>query len=291
MSTSLKPAFDPVLLEVLNQFPRIPEDGVSEHELVLQRRQAIAPQCESSVVLVDPDILHEEVTFPGPGGNIILTILRYKNSAGGSRPAFYYIHGGSMVMGTRHFLLNVTFPIVKEFDAVVISVEYRLAPEHPAPAQVEDCYAGLDWVAKNTIKLGIDPARMIISGSSAGGGLAAGVALLARDRKGPSIFAQLLTYPMLDDRNTSISCKQYESDGLFNTKANRAAWDFMLPGARGSKNVSIYAVPARAEDLSGLPPTFIEVGAAELFRDENVAYASKLWEGGVDTELHVWPGA
>jgi acetyl esterase/lipase len=181
--------------------------------------------------------------------------------------------------------------MVKEFDAVLITPEYRLAPEHPAPAQVEDCYAGFEWIVKNSSLLGIDPGRIVVTGTSAGAGLAAGVTLLARDRKGPPIFAQLLTCPMIDDRVDSVSSRQYMEEGLYDGKTNIAAWDMMLPGTRGGKDVSIYVAPARAEDLSGLPRAFIEVGAAEPFRDENVAYASKLWECGVDTELHVFPGA
>ncbi|PVH82147.1 Alpha/beta hydrolase fold-3 [Cadophora sp. DSE1049] len=201
------------------------------------------------------------------------------------------MHGGALVLGNRYFFLGSTFPIAKELDAVVISVEYRLAPEFAAPAQVEDCYAGLEWIFQNASKLGIDPERIIVGGSSAGGGLAAGVALLARDRKGPPIFALKLTYPMLDDCCASISMKQYMNDGWYDGTQNIAAWNMVLPGTRGSKDVSIYVAPSRAEDLSDLPPTCISVGAGDPFRDEDVAFASKLWECGVNAELHVWPGA
>ncbi len=178
--------------------------------------------------------------------------------------------------------------MIKELDAVLVSVEYRLAPEHPDPAPVEDCYAGLKWVSEHATELGINPDHIIISGGSAGGGIAAGVTLLARDRKGPSIFAQQLLYPMLDDRCNNVSNNQFPEEGTWTRRVNIMGWDSLLPGTRGTGNVSIYAAPARAKDLSGLPPAFIEVGSAEPFRDEDVAYATKLWEDGVHAELHVW---
>lgn len=138
--------------------------------------------------------------------------------------------------------------------------------------------------------LGIDAGKIILAGHSAGGGLAAGLGLLARDRGGPKIFAQCLIYPMLDDRMTTVSSKQYENEGTWSGKSNVYAWNALLQGRRGADDISIYAAPARATDLSGLPPTYIDVGGAELFRDENVNYASKLAEFGVSVELHVYPG-
>jgi acetyl esterase/lipase len=131
----------------------------------------------------------------------------------------------------------------------------------------------------------------MIAGTSGGGGVCAGTALLARDRGGPPLCGQCLIYPMIDDRNTTVSAKQFMKEGIWTGENNAIAWDWILAGRRGSKDVSIYAAPARATDLSGLPPTSIDCGSAEVFRDENVAYASKLWEDGVQAELHVWPGA
>lgn len=295
MSSSLRPAFGPVLLDILNKIPRPPPDpalaALSAHEIVLKTREYLAPQWDPATVFTDPDILHEELTCPGPAGDIALTVVRSKNSAGGPRPVIYWMHGGGMKIGSRLFGLGVTFPFVKELDVVLMTVEYRLAPENPAPTQVEDCSAGLIWVADNASQLGVDPGKIIVSGSSAGGGLAAGCALLGRDAKGPSLLGQMLLNPMLDDRNKTLSSKQYESEGLLTGKANVASWDMILPGTRGSEGVSKYVAPSRAEDLSGLPPTYLDSGDAEPFRDEIVAYASKLWEGGVNAELHIWPGA
>ncbi|KIM98352.1 hypothetical protein OIDMADRAFT_43374 [Oidiodendron maius Zn] len=200
--------------------------------------------------LTDSAICHEERTIPGPGGNIALGILRSKNSAGGLRPAIYYTYGGVMVFGTRFYEIGTTFEYIKQLDVVVVSVEYRLAPDHFDPAPVEDCFAGLQWVSEHATELGINSKKAVISGLSAGGGLAAGIALTARDRGGPDLLGQCLIYLMLDDRMSTVSSHQY----------------------------ILYAAPSRATDLSSLPPTWIDVGTAEVFRDEN-------------TELHVWPGA
>jgi acetyl esterase/lipase len=139
-------------------------------------------------------------------------------------------------------------------------------------------------------ELGIDADKILVAGHSAGGGLAAGVSLMARDRGGPKIFAQCLIYPMLDDRMTTVSSKQFAKEGTWSGDSNLYAWNALLAGRRGAKDVSIYAAPARAKDLSGLPPAWIDVGGSELFRDEVVIYASRLAEFGVPTELHVFPG-
>ncbi|WP_370591495.1 alpha/beta hydrolase fold domain-containing protein [Saccharopolyspora montiporae] len=173
---------------------------------------------------------------------------------------------------------------------MAVTVEYRLAPEFPDPYPVEDCYAGLQWTAEHAAELGIDADNLIIAGASAGGGLAAGTALLARDRNGPALAGQVLICPMLDDRDWTVSTAQYENVGLWGRESNRTGWDALLGDRRGTDEVSVYAAPARATDLSGLPPAFIDCGSAELFRDEDVAYATALWHSGVQAELHVWPG-
>ncbi|KAJ3135379.1 hypothetical protein HK100_002780 [Physocladia obscura] len=153
---------------------------------------------------------------------------------------------------------------------------YRLAPENPDPAPVEDCYAALLWTSQNYAELGINANLILIAetsaGPSAGGGLAAGVTLLARDGKQPALAAQVLnTPPVLDDRNTTVSSKQYVNEGTWSRGSNLFGWTSLLQERRGGPNVSIYASPSRATDLSGLPPTFIDVGSAEVFRDEAIA--------------------
>lgn len=288
MSSLRKVSFDPKLAIIMESLPKSPP---FTREIVSVMRDGMKSMVTAEATLTDPAIGHEEKTITGPNGEIKLAILRLKNSAPGLRPAIYYIHGGGMVFGTRFSGIDNTFAWIKELDLVVISVEYRLTPEFSDPVPVEDCYAGLKWVGEHASELNINLEKMIVAGHSAGGGLAAGVALLTRDRGGPRLCAQCLIYPMIDDRMITASSQQYMEEGIWNGKSNIVAWDWLLDGKRGAKDVSIYAAPSRATDLSGLPPTWIDVGSAELFRDENVAYASKLWECGVQAELHVWPGA
>ena len=175
-----------------------------------------------------------------------------------------------------------------EMTAVAVAVESDV--ENPDPAPVEDCYAGLVWTAEHADELGFDPGRLIVAGASAGGGLSAGVTLLARDRSGPALAGQVLIYPMLDDRNETVSSHQIDGTGVWDRGSNDTGWDALLGDRRKTDQVSIYAAPGRAEDLTGLPPTFIDCGSAEVFRDEDVAYASRIWACGGIAELHVWPG-
>jgi acetyl esterase/lipase len=205
-------------------------------------------------------------------------------------PMVYWIHGGGMVLGTNRIGIEEPLDWALELGLVVVSVEYRLAPEHPHPAPVEDCYAGLVWSTEHADELGVDRSRTIVAGGSAGGGLAAAVALMARDRSGPALAGQLLEAPMLDDRNDSASAHQMAGLGVWDRTANETGWSALLGPARGGPDVSPYAAPARAEDLAGLPPAFIDVGSAETFRDEDVDYAQRIWLAGGAAELHVWPG-
>ncbi|GAA1000782.1 alpha/beta hydrolase [Acrocarpospora macrocephala] len=232
-----------------------------------------------------------ELTVPGPAGepDISLLVLRPAGETG-PVPALYNIHGGGMIMGTNRLIPTEMLDMVVELKLAVVSVEYRLAPEHPHPAPVEDCYAGLVWTAKHADEIGVDPGRIVVAGASAGGGLAAAVALLARDRGGPALIGQLLICPMLDDRNDTVSSHQMAGLGVWDRTSNDTGWTALLGDRRGGPDVSPYAAPARATDLSGLPPTFVDVGSAETFRDEDVAYATGIWQSGGVAELHVWPG-
>ncbi|RDW69387.1 hypothetical protein BP6252_08407 [Coleophoma cylindrospora] len=285
---TLKPGYDAELHEVLKQFPSM--DGF-DHEVLKSQRPLLA--ITPDVAIPDPSISHEEVSIPGPGGQIKISVLRSRVSAGGARPAVLYLHGGGMVLGNQLLSISLMLEWVKQLDAVVFSVDYRLAPEHPAPAALDDCYASLEHISKNAAALGIDPEKIMIAGSSAGGGLSAGVSIMARDRNGPKLLAQCLIYPMLDDRMGTVSSSQFFNEGTWTGKSNLAAWDMYLSGRRGKAGVSLAAAPGRAtaEQLRGLPPAWVDVGSAELFRDEDVGYANKLWEAGVQVELHVWPGA
>lgn len=173
---------------------------------------------------------------------------------------------------------------------MVISVEYWLAPEHPDPAPIADCYAGLIWAASNSERLGYDPNRLILAGASAGGGIAAGTALKARDLGAPQLAGQLLLYPMLDDRNDTTSSRQVDGRGIWDRNSNALGWAALLNGRRGNESISGYAAPASAESLDNLPPTYLDCGSAEVFRDEITAYASRIWSHGGSAELHVWSG-
>jgi acetyl esterase/lipase len=232
-----------------------------------------------------------ERLVPGPEGapDVSLLICRPAETTVPSA-VLYNIHGGGMITGDNRLGVSQMLEWANELGAAVISVEYRLAPETPHPGPVEDCYAGLCWTASHAAELGIDPERIIVVGGSAGGGLAAATALLARDRGGPSLAGQLLMCPMLDDRNDTPSAVQMAGLGLWDRSANEVGWTALLGAARGGPDVPPYAAPARAADLSGLPPAFIDVGSAETFRDEAVAYASRIWQAGGIAELHVWPG-
>ncbi|OLF52905.1 alpha/beta hydrolase [Pseudomonas chlororaphis] len=205
-------------------------------------------------------------------------------------PLFYYIHGGGTISGDNRNGIEAALEMAARFGAPLVSVEYRLAPETLYPGPVSDCYAGLAWVSEQARELGSDPCRIVVTGASAGGGLAAATCLLARDHGGPAIAAQLLMYPMLDDRNDSISAFQMEGRGVWDRVSNHTGWTALPGSSRGAANVSAYAAPVRATDLSHLPPTLIDVGSAETFRDEAVSYANQIWYAGGECELHVWPG-
>jgi acetyl esterase/lipase len=171
----------------------------------------------------------------------------------------------------------------------MLAVDYRLAPEHPHPTPVEDCYTGLCWLADHVDELSVDPARIGVMGDSAGGGLAAAAALLARDRGGPHLATQILVYPMLDDRNTTPD-PEIAPFAVWSYDDNTTGWGALLGDAIGGPDVPAYAAPARATDLSGLPACYIEVGQLDIFRDEDLAYAERLSRAGVTVEFHLRPG-
>jgi triacylglycerol lipase len=201
----------------------------------------------------------------------------------------YSIHGGGYVLGSYEMDDFFLDRYCNEFGCVGVSVEYRLAPEHPYPAPLDDCYAALAWTSAHAVDLGIDPARIAVAGASAGGGLAAALALLARDRGEYALAYQLLIYPMIDDRMAMPSSTL--DTVVWTPKANVLGWRAYLGHEPGADGVPSYAAAARADDLTRLPPAWIGVGALDVFRDENITYAQRLLGAGVPAELHVYPGA
>ncbi|MDX3311765.1 alpha/beta hydrolase [Streptomyces sp. NPDC054884] len=291
--TSVPPPFDPELAAALELIKDVIQPGMAMEDIEAIRQGPGMALLSQLDLTAGGTFEVEDRTVPGPEGapGISLLICRPVGPAPGRpRPVVYHVHGGGMVLGNNRAGVDVALDWARALDMVVVSVEYRLAPEHPHPAPVEDVYAGLLWTAEHAEELGADPDRIVIAGTSAGGGLTAALALLLRDRGGPRPIGQLLMCPMLDDRNDTVSSHQMAGLGVWDRTANDTGWTALLGAARGGPDVSPYAAPARAEDLSGLPPAFLDVGSAETFRDEVVGYASRIWQAGGIAELHVWPG-
>jgi acetyl esterase/lipase len=288
--------YDPELEAGLAFFLDLVERIPLRAHTILENRAHFASITPSMEVQADGRAVEwEHRTIPGPAGSpgIEVTIVRPRGSGehDAPRPGVLGIHGGGYVLGTRFFGTGELIDLAERFGTVGVAVEYRLAPEHPAPAAAEDCFAALVWMSQNADRLGIDPARIVVSGASAGGGLTAAVSLIARDRGGPAIAGQLVGCPMIDDRNTTVSAWQYDGIGAWDRNNNDTGWDAALGADRGTDRVHPHQAPARASDLSGLPPAFLEVGSAEIFRDETIDYASRIWAAGGEAELHVWAGA
>jgi acetyl esterase/lipase len=203
-------------------------------------------------------------------------------------PAVVYLHGGGMIMASVDLYDRLVAGYVAETGVPMLSVDYRLAPEHPHPSPVEDGFAGLRWLVDHADGLGVDPGRLAVMGDSGGGGLAAGVVLMARDR-GVPLARQLLIYPMLDDRNTTPDPNLAPFAG-WSYDDNYTGWHALLGDRLGTDDVSEYAAPARAADVSGLPPTYVETGELDIFRDESIEYARRIAASGTSIELHVHPG-
>ena len=284
-----RPAFDPELRAGLTLVGGMFPPTVTPDLIEFMRASYAGPPVED--VVGDRAITYEDVTYAGHQDHrLTATVFRARGSTG-RRPGVLFVHSGGLMFGDRFSGLDRAIEWVEAFDAVLVSIEYRLAPEHPDPFPREDVYAALEWVARDAAALGVDPDRLLMAGASAGGGLVAGAVLAARDRGGPRVRGQVLDYPMLDDRGMTASTDQFDGVGVWDRVSNETGWRALLGDAVGTAAVSPYAAPARATDLRDLPPAFIDVGSAEIFRDEAIAYATAMWNVGGDVELHVWPGA
>jgi acetyl esterase/lipase len=234
----------------------------------------------------DPRVTTEDRVIAGPAGDQAIRIYRPK-TAGPKAPALVYIHGGGMIMGSISGEAALTQMFCAEANVVVISVDYRKAPENPYPAGADDCYSAAQWVFANAAELDIDPDNIGIYGGSAGGGLALAVVLMARDRGSMKFKYMMPIYPMIDDRNETSSTHEVTEVGIWDRSGNIEAWAWYL----GGKPADGYAAPARMEDVSGLPPAYIDVGEMDAFRDEDIAFAQRLMQAGVPCELRIYPGA
>jgi acetyl esterase/lipase len=281
------PPFDAGLRPVLDIMLESFSPSLYLKDLPMLRGAKLGPDADE--LTQGRPIEYAKRVIQGPGGDLELTVFRRTDHAAPTS-ALYFTHTGGLIFGDA---LNGIAPLidyVEEFDTVIVTVDYRLAPEHPAPAAFDDAWAGLLWTAGHAAELGIDPARLAVAGGSAGSGLAAALALKARDNHGPALAGQLLMYPVLDDRNDTVSSYQADGIGVWDRNSNQTAWDASLGERRGTDRVSAYESPSRETDLSNLPPAYIEVGSAEAFRDEAVAYASGIWAAGGVADLHVWAG-
>jgi acetyl esterase/lipase len=279
--------------ELLPWLDMLPSAVLTDHQSLLDSRAqmsevgAMMPSYEPQRPL---DIRDELV--PGPAGAPDVKVRIY-TPAGleGTRPGLLYIHGGGFVIGDVDTFDFATKAYADQLGVVVVSVDYRLAPEHPFPAPVEDCYAALTWMANKASELGIDPARIGVAGESAGGGLAAGTALLARDRGGPELVFQYLGVPEIDDRLDTPSMREYVDTPLWSRPKAVFSWQAYLGDVEpGSADVSIYAAPARVTDFSGLPPTVVTVCQFDPLRDEGIAYAQGIMRAGIPIELRHYSG-
>lgn len=285
---SRRDLIDPDVREPLDQLLEVMPGGFNSIPDIVQRRAAVTQMLAALEIPPNPNVTSEDRMVPGPDGAPDIKVRIYRPvDATGTLPGIYFIHGGGMILGDIDGEDAVATSVCEQVDAVVVSVEYRLAPEHPYPAPVEDCYAGLAWMARHAAELRVDPDRLAVYGGSAGGGLTIAISMLARDRAFPALRFQMPIYPMIDDRNETPSSHEITDVGLWDRAGNIEAWKWYL----GDGKPDQYAAPARAEDLAGLPPTYIDVGTLDLFRDEDITFAMRLMAAGIPTELHVSPGA
>jgi triacylglycerol lipase len=280
---------DPELRDALALAPQVP---LTAETLTRRRAEALAPL--SAVPKPDlPDIEAGEIRVESAFGANPIRVLTYRPvRSSDPLPSILHIHGGGFVMGAPEMKDVENRHLASDLKCAIYSVDYRLAPEAPHPAPLEDIYSVFVWLDANADRLGLDQARIGIKGESGGGGFAAGAALYARDRQGPKFAFQHLIYPMIDDLS-AVRTDLHPCVGEFVwTKANNYfGWRSLLGVEPGSPDVSPYAAAARATDVSGLPPTFISVGGLDLFLEENMTYADRLNRAGVPVEFHLYPRA
>lgn len=278
---------DPQVATVLPRLPAMDPADLAGARTMLEGLAAGAPSPlpgEELLTITDR-------TIPGPPNSPEVPVRIYQpRESTGPVGCIVNYHGGAFALGSVNLDHGACVRFASQLGAVVVSVDYRLAPEHPFPAGVDDCYAVLVWVRDNAASLGIAPERIAVSGASAGGALAAAVALMARDRSGPPIRFQALQIPVTDDRLETWSSQHFSDTPMFHRPAAELMWERYLGPGYSGRETSPYAAPARASDLSGLPPAYVQTADLDPLRDEGIAYAERLLQAGVPVELHAFPG-
>jgi acetyl esterase/lipase len=280
---------DPELRDALALWPRLPLTANS-----LTQRRADLLKVSGAVPQPDlPDIAAGEIRVESAFGATPIRVLTYRPvKSDNPLPTILHIHGGGFVMGAPEMKDVENRLLASELGCAICSVDHRLAPEAPHPAPLEDIYSVFVWLHANARQLGLDPASIGIKGESGGGGFAAGVALYARDQKGPQFAFQHLIYPMIDDRTVvRKDLHPHVGEFVWTQENNYFGWRSLLGREPGDAGISPYAAAARAADVSGLPPTYISVGGLDLFLEENMAYADRLSRAGVSVEFHMYPRA
>ncbi len=285
--------------EIKTHFLELPEvEDISSDSAGIRKYMAEFTAVSNAKIPKNERVVVEDRMIPGmdagpdndsDNGRKIPVRIYSPKSKPDNMPGLLWFHGGGFILGDLETDDHWCASIAHEVQCAVVSVDYRLAPEHPFPAGTEDCYSALLWMASMPGEFGIDIQRIGVGGLSAGGNMAAALALMARDRGGPRLSFQFLVYPCLDDRHTTPSSYSVDNKRVWHRKMSLKAWDAYL-GENHKKDVSCYAAPSRAKNLSGLPPAYITAAELDLLRDEDIQYATRLMQSGVSTELHVFPG-
>jgi acetyl esterase/lipase len=278
---------DPEIAEV---FPHLPPLDLTDIPTARTTMMNMLAEAQAGIQR-SQNVVYSYHQAPGLNGAPQVRVRLYRPAdQPGQLPCLYWIHGGGHVLGQIEQDDLMMEHIVEAVGCAAVSVEWRRPPEHPFPAPMDDCYAGLKWAHANAAELGLDPGRIAVGGASSGGGSAAGLALLARDRGEVPVCFQLLVYPMLDDRNVTPASLAVTEPKVWNRQSNLIGWQSYVGDAVGTDRVSPYAAPTRADSLAGLPPAYLPVGDLDLFIDEDIEYAQRLQQADVPAELHVYPG-